>query len=519
MRCLTLANALSRRGLDICFVSRTLHPGLADAIAEAGHALTALPQDGPAPMPAQGDYGAWLGTTQDHDACATLAALTAPGLVRPTLIVVDHYGLDRPWETRVKTAFPETPLLCIDDLDRPHAGDVLVDSTVGKTEAIYRPLVPETCQCLVGSHYALLRPEFALQRPDTLAARDAAYAAGQPAHHVLVNMGGADAPDATGWVLDGLAPLAQAHDLTLHVLLGAAYPHGGRLEARRAAIGDRLEVHRNVRDMATFLSGMDLAIGAAGSSAWERCCLGLPSVVLVIADNQQDVARGLAGSGAAVDGGVFDAASDPVEWVGTHVVPLLAAPALQRLSASARALVDGQGVTRAIGSALSGTVRSGALCLRPAQESDAALLFEWQRDPRTRRFAVNPEPPTWQEHMGWFMRKLQEQTCSFHIAEVAGVAVGTVRLDPARPGTPSPVNGRASREVSIVTAPEFHSCGVGQRALLQLQKLYPEEIHVARILPGNAASHRLFAKAGYAPYAAELYSWPPVESSQHNWRP
>ncbi len=518
MRCLTLADALARRGFRATFVSRTLHPGLADLLRRAGHDVHLLPADGPAPLPEQGDYGLWLGTTQAHDAEATCAWARATDLGAPALLVVDHYGLDREWEEIVRAEFPGVAMLCIDDLDRPHVGDVVVDSTLSKSADAYRGRVPDGCTCLVGAEFALLRPDFAELRPQTLAARDAAYAQGRPARHVLINMGGADQPDATGWVIDGLAPLAQAHGLTLHVLVGAAYPHGARLEERRAAFGPRLEIHRDIRDMAGFLSRMDLAVGAAGSSAWERCCLGLPSVMLVIADNQQGVARALADTGAAIDGGIFDPQVDPTNWARKIVEPLLPSDQLASLSMTARELVDGRGVSRAISAGLAPRIRSGHLALRPARMEDARLMHEWQSDPATRRFAVNPAVPAWKDHLNWLDQKLSDDDCSFYIAETDGIAAGIVRLDksdcPAPAGTPS----HRCREVSIVTAPEFYGCGVALRALQELQRRHPQEIQIARILPGNSASHSLFAKAGYRPFAPDLFFWSPVEISQRSER-
>lgn len=344
MRCLTLADALSRRGLHAVFVGRTLHPGLVDLLRRAGHDVHLLPQEGPAPLPAQGDYGLWLGTTQAHDAMATCAWAIEAGRAAPALIVVDHYGLDREWEALVRAKLPGAAMVCIDDLDRHHVGDVVVDSTLAKSAESYRGRVPDDCLCLVGADYALLRPEFAELRPQTLAARDAAYAQGRPARHILINMGGADEPDATGWVVDGLAPLAQDRDLTLHVLIGAAYPHDARLEERSAAVGPRLQIHRDIRDMAEFLSGMDLAIGAAGSSAWERCCLGLPSVMLVIADNQKAIAGALAEAGAAVDGGNFESKTSPTEWAERFIAPNISSTKLERMSQNCRAACNGNGV-------------------------------------------------------------------------------------------------------------------------------------------------------------------------------
>ncbi|SHF32091.1 UDP-2,4-diacetamido-2,4,6-trideoxy-beta-L-altropyranose hydrolase [Devosia limi DSM 17137] len=506
MRCLTLANAAALRGFGCFFVSRDLHGSLATKITSSGHASILLPQEGPpAPMEA-GQYGQWLGTTEEHDSKSVIDALSELASDRCKLVVVDHYGLSSTWEASLNSTVG-IPILALDDLDRRHESAFVLDVTFGKTAANYEGQLTEGTRALVGPSYALLRPDFALLRSPALQGRDARLSHGT-VNHVLVSMGGADETNATLWVTDALATLLENRSFKIHVLLGAAYPHRASLDTLQATLGNRLEIHSDVAEMAALLADMDLAIGAAGSSSWERCCLGLPTINLVLAENQVTVARLLASGGAAIDGGRFPTSEAPDMWAKRIIAPVLASSTLIALSGTARDLVDGRGAGRVIAEAFSGLVRTSLLVLRGVTMDDAALLFEWQCDGRTRRYALNPAPPTWSEHLKWLQRKLNDPYCSFYIAEVAGIASGTVRLDRSASPPPPTATEHEWREVSILTAPEFYGCGVGLRMIRALMALHPEEDLVARVLADNQSSQRLFAKAGFSHYAPELLFWP-----------
>jgi len=205
-------------------------------------------------------------------------------------LVVDHYEIDRRWERAMRPACRR--LMVIDDLvDRPHDCDILLDQTFGRQPDEYDALTPDECRVLAGTRYALLRPEFAAGRPSALARR----AAGEGIDHVLVSMGGFDPENRTHDVLETLADTPYARRLTVTVVVGAdsavsPNPLRGRFR--------KLDIRQQVANMAELMAAADLAIGAGGTTSWERCCMGLPSLVCVLADNQRDIARQLAAAGA-----------------------------------------------------------------------------------------------------------------------------------------------------------------------------------------------------------------------------
>ena len=302
MRCLTLADALQAQGARCHFLCQE-HPGhLCDMVEARGYPVHRLPQEerdtdtavtpGAKPEPA---HAQWLGASWAQDAAACLPILAE---LAPAWLVVDHYALDHRWETSVLDGFSgfRPRLLVIDDLaDRCHVADLLLDQNLGRQAEDYRGLLPEGCQVLAGPRYALLRPEFREWREVSLSRRTR-----EPRlQRLLINLGGVDKDNVTGQVLDALSACDLPEDLQISVVMGASAPWRESVTAQAGAMPWPTEVVANVSDMARRMAEADLAIGAAGSTSWERCCLGLPTLMVVLADNQKEVASYLDELGAA----------------------------------------------------------------------------------------------------------------------------------------------------------------------------------------------------------------------------
>lgn len=505
MRCLTLANALTEQGFESVFFARVMIEDMKRKLGEAGHRLVMLPEGGPQPGPTP--YGSWLGTTEEHDAEVLGGHMKA---LQPQIIVVDHYALGIAWERAMRSSTDQSPLiLAFDDLSRPHDCDIALDATLGRSPDDYADLVPDHCRVLTGPRHALLRPDFAAERPASLRRRDEAFAAGTSVQALLIFMGGADSEDCTGWTLRGLCELPLSPDVELHVVTGPAYPHQDSLMRYAEQSGRSITLHRNVSEMAALMSGMDLVLGAAGSSSWERCCLGVPAINLVLADNQKEAAQALSRTGACVDGGVYEPRNDPRGWAEAKVAPLLKPAATHPVSLAAREVTDGNGAARVVTTIKTEWSNGASLHLRSTRLDDAELLFKWQQDPRTRRFSPVRQAPTWEEHQLWIRQKLEDPDSSFYIAFKGDRDCGAVRLD--RTEAPSPPLGqqRSWREVSISIAPELHGQGLATSTLKRLQEIHNDEVLVARIFEDNTASIRLFSSAGFRPYAPQYFVWDP----------
>ena len=457
-RCLAVADRLRADGYECLFVCRGGRETFNGLVREAGFEVVEL------------DGDAW-GPRQDAE--RTLDAVS--GRRAPVAAVVDHYGLGADWEGRIRAIAPR--IIVIDDLaDRPHDCDVLVDVAPGDP-ARYDGLAPPGCLRLLGPSYALLRPEFADRAPQ-------AHERPGAVDRVLVSFGGVDTDNLTGRAIAAIREVRP--DVSIDAVLTRLSPHLDALRgmARRDA---RLTLHIDAANMAELMATADLAVGAGGSTSWERACLGLPSIVAVIAENQAATTRALEAEGCAVAvsaGPDFEAGLQGcVQW-------LSAQPGILRLmSGAGTRLVDGRGASR-----VAGAIASPAMTVRPATEDDAGTVWTWRNAPEIRATATNPAEIDWEDHHAWFSRQVEAPGTAMLIGMIAGAGVGVVRFD---------LDGDVAT-VSIFLAPGLQGGGRG-RALLQAGERWVGEHHPAirrfraDVRAENAASVALFQGAGYSP--------------------
>lgn len=320
MRGLTLAAALRAHGAAVTFVCGDSPGHLGDRIAAAGFGVALIA----------------AGLPETADAQATQAALQRAGGC--DLLLVDHYGLGVAWETTLRPT--ARCLAAIDDLaDRAHDVDLLLDQNLGRLPRDYARLLPPHTRRLIGPAHALLRPEFAAARPASLARRTTVT----HWRHLLISLGGADPQQATVQVLRALAGCPLPAHATITVVLGALATTRDAVAALLPTLPCATRLLVDVADMARLLAEADVAIGAAGGSAWERCCLGLPGALLVLADNQRPGTQALVAAGAALALG----AVDDLHTTLPQALEQLAEPGrLQAMSAAAAAITDGQGAER-----------------------------------------------------------------------------------------------------------------------------------------------------------------------------
>ena len=309
MRCLTLAAALSDLGAECRFIAP---PPVAQILQRFGG-------DGIGQINCEPDAVVSLACKQPSD-----------------IIVVDHYGLG---ETEEAALGVGRRLVVLNDLPgRVHSCDLLLDPSLGRTAQDYLGRVPEAAKVLAGPQYALVRPEFARLRPETLERRKSGGGHGP----ILVALGLTDLFGLTAKVVEVLLQLGLPNPIW--AVVGAAAQSLPRLNAL-AGQHAQLSAFVETLDMAGLMSRADLAIGAGGSSTWERACLGLPSLTLILADNQADLARQLEREGASL---ALDALSPGFGFALAVAVRGLAGhdQALQALSSKASALCDGLGSGR-----------------------------------------------------------------------------------------------------------------------------------------------------------------------------
>jgi UDP-2,4-diacetamido-2,4,6-trideoxy-beta-L-altropyranose hydrolase len=315
MRCLSLADALRKRNYSCLFVASPEGAVLSGEVIVRGHGQVVLSSS---PQDAEVDAEATLSAVIDSDE-------------KVGAFILDHYGLDKTWEAHARSS--GTPILVIDDLCRHHECDFLLDQNVVVGDNPYEGCVPASCRCFLGPSYALLRQEFREFRERSPAR--------SVLRHILIFFGGCDPGNETGKALRGLMV---SQDLEMiEVVIGAANPHRTEVEALCATQPERILLHVQTQHMAALMAQADLAIGAGGGASWERCCLRLPTVISVLADNQRTIANSLHRAGAALNLGPAETLSPEDYALAVHE---FSGARLSAMSEAAGRLVDGLGAER-----------------------------------------------------------------------------------------------------------------------------------------------------------------------------
>ncbi|HEX7900451.1 MAG TPA: UDP-2,4-diacetamido-2,4,6-trideoxy-beta-L-altropyranose hydrolase [Planctomycetota bacterium] len=392
-------------------------------------------------------------------------------------VVVDGYRFDSGYLRALRDA--GLRVLAIDDHGRAgeYAADAILDVNLAAREDAYRRR-PAGARLLLGTRYALLRREFRGLRPAPKPAL---------ARTLLVTLGGADPGNATLRVVETLVARPEPRPETV-VLLGPDNPHRSVLE--RAVAGTSIRLETGGPGMAARMAWADAAISGAGGTAWELAYMGVPSMLVVAAENQRPNADALAAAGAALR---------PEDGLDALLAD---GPRRARLAERGRALVDGRGADR-----VAAALEAGLLRLRRASDADARVLWEWANDPEVRAVSFTPAPIPWETHVAWLRRKLDDPGCFLYIVEEEGVPMGQTRFD---------VQG-AEAVVSVSLAKGARGRGWGgdilRRACAALFETSTARVVRAYVKPGNEASARAFADAGFesaapgAPNHPEALHW------------
>lgn len=340
MRCLTLADALRAEGARTVFVTREHYGHVISEVTRRGHEVIILPGNTGQPYgshPSPPAHAPWLEANWQEDAAATRAAVSE---TKAVWLVMDHYALDLAWQEAA--LMPGVSLMVLDDLaDRPHRADVLLDQNVGRVAADYADFVRGTCDLRIGPDHALLRPEFAQLREQALNRRQTL----ERPQNLLITLGGIDKGNATSRVLDALARTPAAQELGVTIVMGKSAPHLEAVHGHAHTLAMRTEVVVGVPNMSERMMRADICIGAAGSTAWERCTLGLPTLQIVLADNQVASARNMRAAGVSLalpppDNPEFvDALAEGLDQLSNKDV-------YRAMAQAAASLTDGLGATR-----------------------------------------------------------------------------------------------------------------------------------------------------------------------------
>lgn len=471
MRCLTLADELKKQDAQIRFLSRNLPTHLRDLLRIKGIEFIPLEAGEVDGLIDELGHASWLGISQAEDSQMTIKALSDKTW---DWLVVDHYALDARWEKALRPSVKK--IMVIDDLaDRQHDCDTLLDQNYyADMQTRYKGKVPADCQLLLGPSYALLREEFR-------ALREQVKVRNGEVKKVFVFFGGIDAENYTMKAIEALSAINTG--LHIDVVIGAQHPYKLQIEAACGKNG--FICHVQPLHIAKLMADADIAIGAGGTAIWERCCLGLPTISLCLAENQRKQIADAAGVGVLC---APTTENDLVQSILLNTKSLLQNPALILLfSNSSMKLVDGKGVLR-----VASFMSHDSIEISKATQNDSKSLFEWRNHPKIRNASKNSAPILWEEHQKWFDSVLNDGNRHLLIGSINKQPIGVVRFD---------IEGDVT-EVSIYLVPNGRNFGQGKNLLSASERWLkincPQVLKInASVLTENEASKKMFSGLGY----------------------
>lgn len=486
MRCLVLARALTSKGHEVSFACRAQTGDLIQFVRNKGFHVYELIKAKIAIEPTDsGDYQAWLQVPWTVDAQSFLAQVR-----HADLLIVDHYALNKDWQTVVKDQLA-CKIFAIDDLVRTHSADLILDQTLMRSASEYQVNNP-SAKILAGCEFALLNPFFSGHREHALDGDSLPKEV-----KILISMGGIDQPNATIRVLEALSKHALPKPVVT-VLLGPKAPHYTQVKDFCSINTSWVQHIDFVNNMAELMLNHSIAIGAPGTTSWERACLGIPSIIVPLAENQHEISQNLVTAEAAIRVNINDISSKLLVSYNTLLSQW------HTFRDTNLALCDGLGLQRILYHIQSlfdaDLVRVG---MRRATSLDVDKVYEWQCQRETRQYALNTDVPTWDKHQLWMHKKLACYQDYFYIIEcpVTLDRIGVVRLDRIK---------QSEYLISIFIDPVHYGKGIATQALAYIDFIHPDIMIHATVLEANVASQKLFITANYQRVAADSFVRHPI---------
>lgn len=454
MRCLALAQAWKRAGGAVTFLMPEGLNGIEARIRAEGFRLETLPQD--------------------RGSSAQVFIQAALGTGAP-IVVLDGYGFGAPEQSMLSDV--GVRVLTVDDYG--HASDYPVRWVLNQNAYALAEMYTGTkARLLLGPDFALLRDEFLpwmgwkRRIPDRCG-------------KLLITIGGSDPDNASEKILQSFN-LVERKDLEIVLVVGGANPHLRDVQVAAERCPVPVRIVQSVQDMPALMAWADVAISGAGGTSYELCYMGLPSLLLIVAENQRRIAARLDQLGVAVNAGM-SREFRPESFASVLTALLESRQRREAMSEGGRELVDGLGSER-----VRAALVDRELELRPARESDCRLLFAWAVDPIARAASFHSAEILWEDHARWFGERLRDRYSIIYIGENrAGEAVGLVRFQ---------ISGDRA-VLSVNVAPAYRGEGWGREliafSIRKLVRTRPVGEIEAFVKPDNQASVRLFQTSGF----------------------
>lgn len=418
IRCLTLAKVLKKHGANCKFISRDHHNNLNEKIRKENFKIIVLPHSNKLKSTKNNknlisNYSQWIGASSNDDAKQTIDVLKRENI---DLLIVDHYGLNKSWEKKIRP-FTKKIMVIDDFLDRKHDCDLFLNQNLILNQVKYNKNLPYNCVTLLGPEYALLQPSYR-KLHKTVAARTG------PIKRVLIYFGGTDCGDLIKITILSFIKLKKK-ELFLDIVLSQKTKNLNEIKAF-AKLNKKIKIYYEMRSLENLISRADLSIGACGVTSWERCCLGLYTLVVTLEKNQILIAKALQKKKLA-------------KWIGDakyinkrkiiNALKEVFKKDIFKLSMNCNQITDGNGARKVSEIILLNT--DIKLKARLAKFEDKELVFNWANDPLVRKNALDKKKILKSEHSKWFSSRIYNLSKFkiFIIETINELPVGQVRFE------------------------------------------------------------------------------------------
>jgi UDP-2,4-diacetamido-2,4,6-trideoxy-beta-L-altropyranose hydrolase len=460
MRCIALAQTWQDRGGNVTILSHCKNEVIRRRILDEGFEFIPIEKPHPAPS----------------DLEQVLKQVEIRNSKLETWFVLDGYHFTPDYQEAIRKKGYR--LLVIDDMAHldHYDTDILLNQNIHASSLVY--VCNNDTLKLLGCEYVLLRREF-------LKYKDWKREIPDKANNILVTMGGSDPDNVTVKVIEALK-LLNKPDITVRIIIGPANPHQEMLRKTINSADFKAELLINPSNIPELMSWAELAISASGSTCWEMAFMGLPNIIIIIADNQSGIAKGLSNAGASINWGWHD--NIKLKQCTQELREILEDKDKRIcLSDQGRRLVDGKGRRRIIRAMVAGQIK-----LRRVQEKDCELLWKWANDPIVRQSAFNSKNIPWEDHQTWFLNKWNEAGCIQYIAlSEYDVPIGQIRFDIKN----------AVAEIDYSIDKDFRGMGLGQALLRKgIETLCAQENPITMrgyVKKENVPSRRSFQGTGF----------------------
>lgn len=315
MRCVALADGLSRKGFRIIFCIKPIDRILIDEILKSNFTISEIP----------------VGLTLEEDAEWVISEIEK---YKARIVVLDGYHFDNNYfySIKQKTFF----LVCIDDLaENFQYSDLIINQNIYAIEAMYSTNIFKPARLLLGPKYALLRLEFKELHDSARTFKKVS--------NILITFGGSDSENQTLKTLKALEGIKG--NFNIAVVLGVSNHNVNSISDYVSLSKKNIKIINNSKDMHNLMLKADIAISGGGVTTWELCCLGLPMLQIILASNQEEIVNELERKGASVKLGWY---KDVFENdIRVAILDLIGDVDRRRaMSCCSRSIVDGKGVER-----------------------------------------------------------------------------------------------------------------------------------------------------------------------------